>query len=102
MISVSGSGLVELNTREFLGHTHNDIPPHAVPLKGKYNSSEVVCITLRPHSFQFIQTEPTHGLAGVYIYVKVSLLLSVYSMLSYSETIVKRKYAVKISFSKRL
>ena len=24
--SVSSSGLVELNTREFLGHTHNDIP----------------------------------------------------------------------------
>ena len=76
--------------------------PLAVPLKGKYNSPEIVCITLRPHSFHFIQIEPTHGLTGVYVYVKVSLLLSVYSIVTYSEIFVKRKYAVKISFSKRL
>ena len=98
--SVSGSGLVELNTREFLGHTHNDIPrlrlpsrtylvwsymscvPLAEHSEGKYNSLSVICITLRPHSFHFIQTEPTHGLAGVYIYVKVSLLLSVYLIIT--------------------
>ena len=64
--SVSGSGLVELNTREFIGHTHNDIPrlrlpsrtylvwsymscvPLAEHSEGKYNSLSVICITLRP------------------------------------------------------
>ena len=88
--SVSGSGLVELNTREFLGHTHNDIPrlrlpsrtylvwsymscvPLAEHSEGKYNSLSVICITLRPHSFHFIQIEPTHGLTGVYSIVNSS------------------------------
>mgnify|MGYP005656108909 CR=1 FL=1 len=116
MISVSGSGLVELNTREFLwSHSQRHSPPwwstlrvvlSCVPLaehsEGKYNSLSVICITLRPHSFHFIQTEPTHGLAGVYIYVKVSLLFSVYSIVTYSEIFVKRKYAVKSNLSKRL
>ena len=64
--SVRGSGLVELNTREFIGHTHNDIPrlrlpsrtylvwsymscgPLAEHSEGKYNSLSVICITLRP------------------------------------------------------
>jgi len=39
---------------------------------------------LRSHSFQFIQTEPTHGLAGIYVIVKSffpspSLIMSYYT-----------------------
>ena len=94
--SVSGSDLVELNTREFLwSHSQRHSPPwwstlrvvlSCVPLaehsEGKYNSLSVICITLRPHSFHFIQIEPTHGLTGVYVYVKVSLLSSVYLIIT--------------------
>ena len=36
------------------------------PPWGKYNSKERPCIAYRSHSFQFIQGEPTRGLAGIY------------------------------------
>ena len=116
-------------TREFLGHTHNDrLVPYSVKVKrksltqrsfpalllscvplagtlgGKYNSLENVCITLRPHSFQFIQTEPTCGLTGVYTIVNsfmspVSLSMSNYTI---SGRICQEKTFSKRNFFKRL
>ena len=52
--------------------------PLAHSPRGKYNSLENPCISLRSHSFQLIQGELTRGLAGIYSMPTsmISLLLS--------------------------
>ena len=107
---MSSSGLVELNTREFIGHTHNDrLVPYSVKVKRKsltqrsfpalswaasllpntWRGSMILQVLSvsppDPYSFQFIQTEPTHGLTGVYTIVNsfmspVSLSISNYTI----------------------
>ena len=57
-----------------------------------------------PYSFQFIQTEPTHGLTGVYTIINsfmspVSLSISNYTI---SEGICQEKTFSKRNFFKRL
>ena len=58
------------------------------------------CVTLRSHSFQLTQTEPTHGLAGIYSISTMWSIssLSVYLIVTQQEQYVKRKLAVKVTF----
>ena len=60
--------------------------PLLLPPIPKYKSKGAPCISLRSHSFQFIQGEPTHGLAGIYfIDTSVVDLLSLDYVLSISQ-----------------
>ena len=63
---------LRLPSRTYLVWSYMSCVPLAEHSEGKYNSLSVICITLRPHSFHFIQIEPTHGLTGVYSIVNSS------------------------------